>query len=96
MSSRLPGFYKKTVGEIINVGSGQPIKVKNIINSINKKIDMGTPIFGKIKLRLDEYKNTFPKINKALKLTNWRPKVPFKIGLKKTINYYIKNVSKFK
>ena len=45
---------------------------------------------GKIKLRSEESSISYPDISKAFKLTGWKPKVRFNIGLKKTINYYQK------
>ena len=51
---------KKVIGNIINIGSGKPKKVSQVIRFIHKKIKTGYPQFGKIKLRKDEillYKN---------------------------------------
>ena len=39
-------------------------------------------------MRKDEILNMYPSIIKAKKLLNWQPKIPLKIGLKKTINFY--------
>tara|TARA_B100001029_G_scaffold30307_1_gene22489 strand:+ start:3988 stop:4890 length:903 start_codon:yes stop_codon:yes gene_type:complete len=78
----------KASGQIFNIGSGKPFKIKDIIKKINKKIKKGYPLYGKIKLRKDEEIKTFPSIAKAKKLINWRPKVSFQHGLQKTINFY--------
>ncbi len=80
----------KFTGEIFNVGSGKPRKIKNIINLIHSKIRKGSPQFGKIGLRKDENMITYPSIKKALKLTNWKPQTKFEIGIKKTIKFYEK------
>ena len=82
---------KNTNGHIINLGSGKPIKMKNIILKICKLIGSGKPKFGKIKFRKDEIKKLFPSISKAKKVLNWFPKIGINLGLKKTINYYRKN-----
>ncbi len=82
---------KNTNGHIINLGSGKPIKIKNIILKICKIIGSGKPKFGKIKFRKDEIKNLYPSITKAKKVLNWFPKIEINLGLKKTINYYRKN-----
>jgi nucleoside-diphosphate-sugar epimerase len=79
---------KRARGEIFNIGTGQPIKIKKIINSIQYTIKKGKPNYGKIKLRKDEILNLYPKINKAKNIINWSPKIKFQNGLKKTINYY--------
>ena len=82
---------KKTNGQIINLGAGKPIMIKDIILKICKIIGSGKPQFGKIKFRKDEIKNLYPSITKAKKILNWIPKVKINLGLKKTINYYKKN-----
>ena len=82
---------KKTNGQIINLGAGKPIMIKDIILKICKIIGSGKPQFGKIKFRKDEIKNLYPSITKAKKILNWMPKVKINLGLKKTINYYKKN-----
>lgn len=81
---------KNVIGEIINIGTGKPIKVKRLINFINKKIKKGKPEFGKIKLRVDEFKKIYANIAKAKKLLNWKPKVDIKSGIIKTINSFKK------
>tara|TARA_B110000971_G_scaffold212570_1_gene242204 strand:- start:29 stop:937 length:909 start_codon:yes stop_codon:yes gene_type:complete len=82
---------KKNNGQIINLGSGKPIMIKDVILKICKIIGSGKPQFGKIKFRKDEIKNLYPSIVKAKKILNWRPKVKINFGLKKTINFYKKN-----
>ncbi len=83
---------KDLKGEIINIGSGKPKKIKNIINLINNKIKMGRPIFGKIKMRRDEIKSLYPDIKKANKKFKWFPKVQFNKGIDNTIDYYKKHL----
>ena len=75
-------------GQIFNIGTGKPKKIKNIINLIIKKLKGGEPKFGAIKLREDEVINFYPNINKVKKFTKWQPKTSFTKGLTKTINYY--------
>ena len=82
---------KKSNGQIINLGSGKPIMIKDVILKICKIIGSGKPQFGRIKFRKDEIKNLYPSIVKAKKILNWRPKVKINFGLKKTINFYKKN-----
>ena len=77
-------------GEIFNVGTGKPIRVKTVINLIKKKTNLGKPIFGKISLRRDEIINFYPNINKVKKILKWKPKIKFEKGIDKTINYYRK------
>ena len=79
---------KSARGQIINIGSGKPRKIRNIIQSIKKISKGGHPEFGKIKLRKDEILKLYPNINKARNKINWKPKISFKEGLKSTIKYY--------
>ncbi len=79
---------KRAIGQILNIGSGKPEKVKNIIKYIKKVLKGGKPIFGKIKLRKDENLKNYASIQKAKKIINWKPKIAFKKGLNSTIKYY--------
>lgn len=81
---------KKSIGKIINIGSGKPKKIKNIIIFINKYINKGTPLFGKIKMRKDEILQNYADINKAKTILKWKPKVNFNKGLINMINSYVK------
>ena len=79
---------KKAKGQIINIGTGQPKKIRNVINLIKNKIKSGQPQFGKIKLRPEERLKVYPKISKAKKILGWRPKIKFKNGLFSAIKSY--------
>jgi len=79
---------KEIAGEIINIGSGKPSKIKSIIIKICKIVGSGKPNFGKIKFRKDEINCLYPSIFKAKKIINWKPRIDLNLGLKKTINYY--------
>ena len=79
---------KKTNGEIINIGSGKPLRIKELIKKICLIVGAGTPVFGKVKMRKDETMFLYPNIQKAKKILNWRPKISLNAGLKKTIQYY--------
>ena len=79
---------KNSRGQIINIGSGKPQKLKKIIEYIKKISKGGKPQFGKIKLRKDEIFKLYPNIKKAKDKINWEPKISFKKGLRSTIKYY--------
>ncbi len=80
---------KNTNGEIINIGSGKPTKVKKIVQRLCKLIGKGRPLFGKLKYKSGINKNLYPKIMKAKKILNWSPKFNLDEGLKITINSYL-------
>ena len=79
---------KKTNGEIINIGSGNPTNVKKLILKICKLAKGGKPQFGKVLLRKDEILKLYPSLNKVKKILNWQAKVNLDKGLKKTIKYF--------
>ena len=79
---------KNARGQIINIGSGKPRKIKNIIDYIKKTSKGGYPQFGRVKLRKDEILEVYPDIKKAKNKINWSPRISFKKGLKITINSY--------
>ena len=49
------------------------------------------PVFNKVKLRIDEGKETFPNISLSNKILKWKPKVKLNEGLKRTIEHYKNN-----
>ena len=82
---------KRNNGELINIGSQKPIKIKNLILKITSLVKKGNPNFSKIRIRTDEPNELFPDITKAKTILNWSPKVSLEKGLKKTISFYKKN-----
>ncbi len=82
-------FNKKNArGEILNLGSGKPIKLKKIIEFIKNYLKSGKPQYGLIRLRKDEPIKLYPSIKKAKKILSWEPKVNFFKGIIRTIKYY--------
>ena len=79
---------RKVKHGIYNAGYGKPIKVKTVINSIQKIIKKGNPIFGKLQMRKDESFSSYPNISKIKKNFKWKPRTKIEEGLKKTINFY--------
>ena len=82
---------KKKIEGIFNVGSDRPIKVREVIEMIKKKIKKGKPQYGEISMRKDESNQYFPSIKKISKQIHWRPRVSLSLGLKKTIKFYKQN-----
>ena len=79
---------KKIKGEIFNIGSGKPLKIKQIIRQVCKKIGKGKPEYGKFKFRKDENMKIYPDIKKARIKLKWKPKVEFDSGINSVINSY--------
>jgi len=85
---------EKARGQIFNIGSGKPKKIRNIIKHVKKTLKGGYPQFGKIKLRKDEILKLYPSIKKAKIKINWEPKISFEKGLQSTIKYYYEHSKK--
>ncbi len=79
---------KKSIGEIINIGTGRPRNVKRVILFIKNKINLGNPVFGKIPLRKDEILKLYPNISKAQTVLKWKPRISFQEGIKIITKYY--------
>lgn len=79
---------KNARGQIINIGSGKPKKIRNVIQDVKRISKGGSPQYGTFKLRKSEILKLYPSIKKANKKINWKPKISFEKGLKSTIKYY--------
>jgi nucleoside-diphosphate-sugar epimerase len=83
---------KEASGEIFNLGTGEKIKIRDLIQKIVDIIGRGKPLFGKIPYRNGENMALYPNISKAQKILNWKPKVSLTEGLEKTILFYKNHV----
>ncbi len=96
VSDVVDGIFKalthegKVVGEIFNIASGNPIKIKTIIEKIVLLTGSGNPLYGRRKYRQNESMSLYADIEKARKLLNWEPKITIDDGLIKTIKSYKK------
>ena len=82
---------KNARGQIINIGTGKPKKIKKVIENVREICRGGNPQYGKIKMRKDEILNLYPDIKKAKNTIMWKPKISFSRGIKSTIKSYNEN-----
>ena len=82
----------KSKGKIINIASGKPTKIKDIIELIRNKLKRGKPQYGLISLRKDEILKVYPSLQNAKKLIKWNAKTSFEKGLNKTIKFYLRTI----
>ena len=87
-------LIKTAKGKIINIGTGHPRKIREVILQIFKIIKKGKPNFGQIKMRKDETLKIYPNIKKANRIIDWSSKISFRDGLNKTIKSYEKSFKK--
>jgi len=78
-------------GRVVNIGSGDPRKIKEIINIIQAIIGKGQPQLGKLKYRPYENMSLYADISLAKEVLKWKPKTSLENGLRSTINYYLSN-----
>ena len=81
----------KAKGHIINIGTGKPKKIRDVIEKVKLISKGGYPQYGLFKQRKFEVPVLFPDIKKAKVKINWSPKINFEKGLKLTINSYKNN-----
>ena len=81
---------KLTNGEIFNIASGKPIKVKKIIDLIKKKYPEGKFNINKT-IRSSETSVLSTSIAKAYKFMKWKPNIPINKGINSIIEYYEQN-----
>ncbi len=85
----------KSVGEVINIGSGFEISVKDAVNMIAEEMNIDIEIkTDKQRLRPDnsEVERLYASIDKAEKLLDFKPQYAglegFRIGIKQTIDWF--------
>lgn len=74
------------VYEIINLGSSNPIKLKEMIEIIGKELNK-KPKIKQIEMQPGDVEKTFADITKAKELLGYEPKTRFEEGIKKFIEY---------
>jgi len=84
----LAATTQAALGEVVNIASGTPITVRNIIETVMEITGRGKPIWGAVEYRTGENMKLYADISKVKKLLNWRPKTSLYEGLVKTIKYY--------
>jgi nucleoside-diphosphate-sugar epimerase len=72
-------------GEVINVASGSPVSVRQMIGTVQRLVGRGTALFGEIAYRPGENMELYADISKARALLDWTPKVALEVGLESVI-----------
>ena len=75
-------------GEIINLASGSPVAIRDIIELIQKTLGRGIPEFGKVPYRVGENMALYADISKANRILDWKPLVTLEEGIERTIDEY--------
>jgi len=84
------GTREQHSGEIFNVGSGVPYKMKEIASWIAKSLDKESLLaVGARDYRESEIMSYYVDVSKAAKVLGWMPIVSLKSGLQRTIETYL-------
>jgi UDP-glucose 4-epimerase len=85
-------IYKnpQTRGEEINIASGKELKIKDLIAAIIKKMHYNGKILYKNR-RIADVRRHRANTLKAKKILHFETNITFNDGIKKTIDYYVKN-----
>lgn len=75
------------VGEIFNVGSCNPISIKDLIEKVRGLIGQGKPEYGRIAYRAGENMALYPDCKKIKDLIGWHPTIDIDTGLQRTIDW---------
>lgn len=90
----LAGTTPEAIGEVINLGGGGECRIKDVAEMILNL--MGNPIkleIGALPYRPGETMHFHCSNEKAKKILGWRPRIPLKVGLKRTIDWYVDEFS---
>lgn len=74
-------------GHVINIASGQPVCIRDVIETIQEKVGHGNPLFGQYPYRNGENMALYADVAKAKQLLGWQPKVSFDAGIDQCIDY---------
>lgn len=78
----------KAHGKVLNLASGIPVRIRQVLEKVRDIIGQGEPQFGKLPYRVGENMALYADISKAKQLLSWEPKICFDEGLDRTINFY--------
>jgi len=79
---------KEIFGEVINLASGNGVRIDSLISLIREKVGEGNPEFGAIPYRPSENMELFADTTKAKSLLRWHPKIDIHKGLELVIKDY--------
>ena len=81
----------EAVGNIINIASGEPVSIREMIEKVCSFTGSGKPLYGEVNYRPGENMSLYANISKAKRILNWEQTTNLNIGLQKTIDWYIKD-----
>ena len=89
----------KAVGKVVNIGTGRDISIKELIKKIIDQMGRAREIKAerrRIRPEKSEVMQLIADIRLAKKLFKWAPRYTLEDGLRETIEWYERNLSRFK
>lgn len=80
----------ENVYEIINLGSNNPISLKEMINTIGKVLNI-EPKIKELPMQPGDVDRTYADVSKAKELLGYSPSISFEDGIKNFVDWYKKN-----
>jgi nucleoside-diphosphate-sugar epimerase len=75
-------------GEVINLASGSPIAIRDVVEKVQKVVGHGFPEYGKIPYRIGENMALYANISKAIEVLGCNSLIAIDQGILKTVDYY--------
>ena len=75
-------------GRVVNVGSGLPISIREMIEKVIRVTGGGKPLWGAFPLRKSENMALYPDTKIAKELLEWISRTDLDEGLEKTVAFY--------
>lgn len=79
---------QEALGRIINIASGRPVSIKDVILQVMAITGGGKPVWGAHPYRKGENMSLYADVRLAKSLLGWEPSTSLDEGLRKTIEYY--------
>ena len=104
VSDTANGFIKiaespKSIGEVINIGSGVDISINDVIKKVVKIVGRDVQVVvdeKRLRPNKSEVKRLLASNEKAKRLVGWEPEVSLDEGLKRTIEWISKSINFYK
>lgn len=84
----LAALNSNSRGQCLNIASGRPVAIRDVVATIQKIIGLGSPQFGEHGYRERENMALYANVKRAREILQWQPKVDLTTGLERTIAWY--------
>jgi len=76
---------QEIAGEVLNIGSGRPVAIRDVVMAVRDVVGGGTPDFGAIAYRVGENMALYADTAKAKQLLNWSATTGLEEGIRRTV-----------